>query len=465
MIADYKGKHLHFIGIGGYGMSGLAGVLQQRGIRISGCDARANSRTRRLEDMGVPVREGHRASHLDDVDAVVFSTDVPADNPELAAARERGIQLLHRSQVLGSFLNAGHGIAVTGTHGKTTITALLGLTLKEAGLDPTIFVGGDVPDFGGTAVSGSGKWVVAEACESDRTFLRYTPFISVVTNIEPEHLDHYDGDEGLLVESFRKFIVNTLPGGIAILCSDDTRLLQMASSLKDRTIRTYGTGVSAALRAASIRAEPGGTRWELRDEGQVVGQLEAPLLGHHNVLNATAVAAVCLELGVDLCHLQTALSRFHGVERRFQVVSKVGDVTVVSDYAHHPTEIRATLDAARQTSPGRLIAVFQPQRYVRTHNLWQGFASAFARADEVVLTEIYAPVGEDPIPGINGRALAGDVESESQRPTTFLPTLEEVIAHLQDRATAGDMILVMGAGDIWKVAHQLGREFEKERAM
>ncbi len=455
-MRKFDADHIHFVGIGGYGMSGLAKVLHQRGFRVSGCDATDSPRTRYLASVGIPVSIGHDPSHLDSVDTVVYSTDVPGDNIELEAARESGRTVLHRSDVLGWFLNEGHGIAISGTHGKTTTTALAGLTLAEAGYDPTVFVGGEVPQLGGTARAGRGPWVVAEACESDGTLSRYRPRFSVISGIEPEHLDHHDGDIGALIRSFETLIEQTDSQGRVILCADDPVLLDLSSQVSPPA-RLYGLSREAQVRVVNPRLLPGETRWELLVEGRSHGEFSSPLPGLHNAVNSAAVAALLLELGGDLESLRRVLESFRGVKRRFQALPSAGGVQIVSDYAHHPTEIKATIQAAQQYRPERIIAVFQPQRFSRTRDLWEQFAEAFGEADVAVLTEIYSPVGEEPLEGVTGEALAREVLRHRSGPTVFMPSLDEVRDHLLGEIRSGDLVLVMGAGDVWRLAENLSK--------
>ncbi|ADU50396.1 UDP-N-acetylmuramate--L-alanine ligase [Thermaerobacter marianensis DSM 12885] len=464
---EWSGKRVHFIGIGGYGMSGLARVLLARGARVSGSDVRPSDRTRWLAEQGAAVHIGHAARHVAGADLVVYNTDVPADNVELVAAREAGIPVWHRSQVLADLLNHRRSVAVTGTHGKTTTTAMTGLVLVAGGLDPTVLVGGEVPEFGAaTARLGEGPWVVAEACESDGTFLRYLPEIAVVTNVEPEHLDHYGGDFAQLLQAFARFLRNVRPGGLVVACGDHPVLRQL---LADRTpapgVRVVRYGMEAEdsdLRARDVQAGPEGTRFTVWQGGRPLGEVRLAVPGLHNVLNALAAVAVGLELRVPFAAAAAALASFHGAKRRFQVIYNRDGILVVDDYAHHPTEIRATLRAARQRQGegGRVIAVFQPQRYSRTRLLMDEFARAFGDADRVILTEIYAPPGERPIPGVSSAVLADRIAREEGRPVELIASREELVEHLLRTVRPGDLVLTMGAGDIWTVARDLARRLQ-----
>ncbi len=454
-----EGRPYHFIGIGGYGMSALARILAEQGRRVSGCDARPSERTERLRARGVPVLLGHDPGHLAGSPVVVYSTDVPADNPELLAARERGLEVRHRSEVLAGFLDGGRGVAVSGSHGKTTVTAMTALVLLEAGLDPTVILGGEVSFLDGNARLG-GPIVVAEADESDGSFLRYHPEVAVVTNVEPEHLDRYGGDFERLADAFRRFLGNVRPGGLVVLCRDDPVARRLGDGLGCPVV-WYGIQEEAALTARQVARGQAGTHCLVQREGRPLGRLTLRVPGAHNVSNALAALAVAFHFGVPFQRAAESLARYAGARRRFQVVGESGGVTVVDDYAHHPTEIRATLSAARERAPGRVVAVFQPQRYTRTKLLLREFGLAFAQADEVVLTEIYSPPGEQPIPGVSAQALAALIRENVGRDVPWFPDLDGVLAYLVEIARPGDIILTMGAGDIWKVAHRLVKRLER----
>ncbi len=440
-------------------MSGLAKVWFELGRPVSGSDARPSSRTRLLADLGIPVHIGHDPSHLDGAAAVVITTDVPADNPELVAARSRGLPVLHRSEVLASFLNGGSGIAVTGTHGKTTTTSMIGTILEKAGLDPTIFVGGELPGIGGTGKLGHGPHVVAEACESDGTFLRYHPWLAVVTNIEREHLEHYGGEFANLVTAFEAFLGQIQPDGRLILCGDDPALARIAVRLRRRPI-LYGFQPQNDWVASALQVEPargGGTSFDVSRSGRTLGRVYVAVPGRHMVLNALAAIIASMEVGVTFQKAAEVLAGFGNAKRRFQVVGLGGGIRVVDDYAHHPTEIQATLAAARELTPGRLIAVFQPQRYVRTHNLLTEFSQAFGTADRLLLAEIYSPPGEPPIPGVSSAVLADLIRQRGGLEVELMPDKEGIVERCLELAAPGDTVLVMGAGDVWTVAAELGR--------
>ena len=443
----------HFVGIGGYGMSGLAQVLHQMGEVVTGSDARTSDRTARLEEAGVPVRLGHDPQNLGRATVVVYSTDVPADNPELAAARERGLQLLHRSEVLARLLNPRYGIAVTGTHGKTTTTSMISVILQRAGLEPTCLIGGELEAIGGTGRLGHGEYVVAEADESDGSFLRYTPQVAVVTNVEPEHLEHYGRDFGRVLDAYERFLGQVKPGGLIVLCGDDPRLRAMAPRQANPTV-TYGLGEGNDLRLEDFQRQGGLSRYQVLNRGASLGEFQLSIPGRHMALNSLAALAVGMRLGLAPAVLFDALKGFGNAKRRFQVLGEAGGIRVIDDYAHHPTEIDATLRAARDEARGRVAVVFQPQRYTRTHILMPEFARAFSQSDLLILTEIYSPPGEPSIPGVSSAALARMIEAREGRPVELITDQESIVRRLLELARPGDTVITMGAGDIWKVARE-----------
>lgn len=447
-------------------MSGLALVLLKTGYVVTGSDARYNERIGRLEQAGATVHIGHDPAYVAGADVVVYTTDLPADNPELVAARQAGVKVLHRSELLAAFVNRQAGVAVTGTHGKTTTTSMIALILAEGGLDPTAIIGGDLEQFGGNARVGKGPHVVAEADESDRSFLRYYPSVAVVTNIEPEHLEHYNHSFANILAAFRQFLGQVKGDGLVVACADDPHALAVARELLGRPgapkVVFYGLGPDAAWTAREVRPLVGGTAFTVVRGGQPLGEVRLGVPGRHNVLNALAALAAGDFLGVAFPDMARALAGFHGAKRRFQVIAEAGGITVVDDYAHHPTEIRATLTAAREAlaargGPGRVVAVFQPQRYTRTANLMEEFTTCFAEADLLVLTEIYSPAGETPIPGVSSAVLAQRIEAREGRPVHRITEKEAIVRFLLERVQPGDLVLTMGAGDIWQVARELAK--------
>ncbi len=461
-------RKVHFIAIGGYGMSGLAMVLLQEGVRVSGSDVASSDRTERLRRAGAEVHIGrHDAAYIEGADVVVYSTQVPPDNPELAAARARGLKVMHRSELLAEFINKRTGIAVAGTHGKTTTTSMVALLLERGGLEPTVLVGGEMEAIGGTGKAGKGPYVVAEADESDRSFLCYRPAVTVVTNVEAEHLEFWEGRFEKIVEGFRQYLGQVRPGGLAVLCADDPTLRKLGAELAAQNggpqVVWYGTAPEAGWQARNIHPMNGGIAYDCIRDGRLLGEVRLPVPGRHNALNSLAAIVVGDHVGLSFDQMRQILTGFGNAKRRYQVWGTFGGITVVDDYAHHPTEIRATLAAAKEQAEGRVIAVFQPQRYSRTHWLMDEFATCFGDADLLVLTEIYSPPGEAPIPGVSSEALAARIEANTGRKVTLLSEKQEIVRLLLEAARPGDTVLTMGAGDIWTVARDLAGEL-KERS-
>lgn len=461
-----KAQKVHFIAIGGYGMSGLAMVLLKAGIPVSGSDVAASDRTEKLRQAGADVHIGqHDAAYVNGADVVVYSTQVPNDNPELVAARQQGLRVMHRSELLAEFVNNGMGIAVAGTHGKTTTTSMLAHLLELGGLDPTVLVGGEVEVIGGTGKFGHGPHVVAEADESDRSFLRYYPAITVVTNVEAEHLEYWEGQFSKIVEGFRQFLSQVRPDGLAVLCGDDPTLVQLGREMQGRPgsagVVFYGTTADCRWQARNIHVWEGGVAYDCIKDGQLLGEVRLPVPGRHNALNSLGALVIANHLGLPFERMREILGGFGNAKRRFQVWANVGGVKVVDDYAHHPTEIQATLSAARDHTNRRVVAVFQPQRYSRTHWLMNEFATAFGNADVLVLTKIYSPPGEQPIPGVSAEALAERIEANTGRKVVLETDKQAILALLLDTVEPGDTVLTMGAGDIWTVARDLARELRE----
>jgi UDP-N-acetylmuramate--alanine ligase len=463
-------SRFHFIGIGGIGMSALAQILLARGRAVSGSDLAESEITARLSALGAQVSIGHRAENVDGAARVVVSDAIHEGNPELERARELGIPTQKRSELLGELMAAGRGIAVSGTHGKTTVTAMIGLVLVEAGLDPTIVLGGECDAIGGNARVGRGEWLVAEACEAYESFLDLRPEIAVVTNIEPDHLDHH-GTEEHLRQSFAQFLHRVQPGGMMVLCADRPELRALPLQEKRRVL-WYGADESAQVRGVGIETAGGTGRCRLVVDGREVGILTVATPGVHNVANALGAVAVSLAADVPVATCVRALAGFSGVGRRFEVLGDVATpalagrhgvpqglaargVTVVDDYAHHPTEIRATLAAARSAFPGRrLVAAFQPHLYSRTRDFAEGFAEAMRKADLAVLIEIY-PAREAPIPGVNSGLIADHLRRLAGEDAVIEMAKDEMVARLPALLQSGDVLLFMGAGDIGRVARDL----------
>lgn len=455
-------RHVHFIGIGGYSMSGLAWVLHQRGVVVTGSDLNPSSRTERLVREGIAVFFTHDPANLGDADTVVYNTDVREDNPERQEAVRRGLALLHRSQLLAALLKPYRTVTVSGTHGKTTTTTMIGMILAETGYDPLILIGGESAYLDGNVRLGRGNWAVAEADESDGSFLRYTPEVAVATNVEAEHLEHYQQRFDRVVEAFQRYLAAVPSHGLAVYCADDPVLGKLASGLPGPRCG-YGLAPGAQVRGVDVALDGGGTRFTVEAEGRPAAQVHLKVPGLHNVLNALAAIAVAHHLGVGWQEAADVLARFENVKRRFQRLYQ-GEVLVVDDYAHHPTEIRATIRAARQVTAGKVLAIFQPQRYTRTQNLWTEFIHAFDDADEVFLTEIYAPAGERAIPGVSGERLAEAVRSVHPGPVHFVPDMMELVPAVMARLRPKDTVLTMGAGNIFRVAEALSDGLRRGRA-
>ena len=458
-------RHLHLVGIGGIGMSSIAEVLLARGYRVTGSDAKASSITRRLESLGATVHEGHDASHLGDADVVVYSSAVkPAENPETAEATRRRIPLIGRPVMLAELMRAKFGIGVAGTHGKTTTTSLVGLVATEGGFDPTIIVGGKVAVFGGSnARAGEGDLLVVEADEYDRTFLRLTPVFAVVTSVEADHLDIYKDLDDVRA-AFTQYAASVPFFGAAIVCLDDAGVQAILPGLADRRVITYGTARQADLRADRVRHEDGHSVFDVVRAGEPLGEVRLPVPGLHNVRNALAAIAVGLELEMPFDRIAAAIAGFSGVERRFERVGEAGGVVVVDDYAHHPTEVRATLDAAAEAYPERrLVAVFQPHLYSRTRDFLDEFAHAFLAADTVVLTDIY-PAREQPIEGVTGDLLPERARRYGHRDVHYVADKAALPDYLAALVKPGDLVLTMGAGDVYRAARALAERLGAEAA-
>ena len=450
---------VHFVGIGGVGMSGIAEVLLNLGYRVSGSDLRTGVNARRLAELGGIVFEGHVADQVDSADVVVVSSAVPPDNPEVVAARERQLPIIPRAEMLAELMRMKFAVAVAGSHGKTTTTSMTSVLLDHAGLDPTTVIGGRVATIGGGARVGKSEILVAEADESDRTFLRLLPVLAVVTGIDREHLDAYEGMEDLL-DSFLRFINMTPFYGGAIVCTDCDNVRSLLPRVRRRVI-TYGLSPDAEISAEKISIAEDGTRYELRIRGGLAGAVHLEQPGRTAVLNSLAAAAVGLEFGLGTPAIRKGLEAFTGVERRFQRRGTPAGVRIVDDYAHHPTEIRETLEAARAAFGARTVAVFQPHRYSRVRDLHEEFCRAFAGADVVVVTDIY-PAGEKPIPGVDGEELARGIRGAGHPDVRFLGRLEEVADRLAPELGAGDVVLTLGAGSITQLPDLL-QEALRER--
>ena len=442
---------IHFVGIGGVGMSGIAEVLLNLGYRVSGSDLKASDATRRLEALGGRIACGHAAANVGDADVVVVSSAVRHDNPEVGEAIRLKVPVIPRAAMLAELMRLKYGVAIAGSHGKTTTTSLAAHLLAHAGLDPTAVVGGKVNGFGSNAKLGKGDYMVVEADESDGSFLRLPPTIAIVTNVDPEHLDHWKTAEALR-QGFVDF-VNRVPFyGRAILCIDHP-VVQSMLPLVEARVATYGESHSADYRAEEIEVSGHAVRFQAFRREEALGRFELAMVGRHNALNALAVIALGDEMGIPPEVTRAALASFQGVQRRFTVRGEVAGVTVVDDYGHHPAEVRATLRGAREAFRRRLVCLFQPHRYTRTRDLLGEFATAFNDADVLLLTDIYA-AGEDPIAGATAERLVEVIRACGHRDVTLVPRTE-LARVARERVRQGDLVLTLGAGDITAVGPEL----------
>ncbi|TFB14004.1 UDP-N-acetylmuramate--L-alanine ligase [Candidatus Marinimicrobia bacterium MT.SAG.4] len=451
-------KHLHFIGVGGIGMSGLAELLLNQGYTVSGSDMTDTDITRNLQKMGGTIFIGHSAENIGSADVVVHSSAVKNDNPEIVAANEKGIPVIRRAEMLAELVRLKpYAVAVAGTHGKTTTTSIAGMVMTEAGLDPTIIVGGVVRSLATNARLGDGDYIVAEADEFDRSFLTLSPTIAIITNIEIEHLDIYkDLDD--IKNTFITFASRVPFYGAVIACIDEEHLREILPDIKKRII-TYGLDESAEVRAVNISYESGVSRFNLINDGDNLGEIRLRLPGVHNVKNALGVIALSFELDIPFETVAKALNEFEGVLRRFEIKKRIAGMMIVDDYAHHPTEVKSSLSAAQTGWDRRVIAVFQPHLYSRTRDFKDEFGSSFNHADVVIITDIY-PAREAPIEGVTGKLIADAVESSGHKEVHYLPEKEKIADFLMEFATEGDMIITIGAGDIFKVGEEFIQKLE-----
>jgi len=457
-------SHAHFVGIGGAGMSGIAEVLLGYDLRVSGCDQAQSETTERLERLGVEIHRGHSPDHLAGVDLVVKSSAIPEDAPEILAARSRGVTVVRRAEMLAELMRLKYGIAVAGTHGKTTTTSLVGTVLTEAGLDPTVIVGGRMRVSGTGARVGKSDYLVAEADEFDRSFLRLMPILAVVTSIDRDHLDTY-GDLDAIREAFVDFAGRVPFFGQVILCLDDPNNQAILPRLaRDHRVVTYGLSPQAELSAHDLELSPEGCRFTVVRGGRRLGTLTVPMPGAHNVRNTLAAAAVGLAVGLDFDKIAAALATFRGVHRRFERIGTFRGATVIDDYAHHPTEVAATLQAARQAFPrGAVHAVFQPHLYSRTQAHAEDFGRALLEADDAVVTAVYAS-REEPIPDVGGEDVVRAARDSGHRLIEYCAEWRDVPERLAGRVADGDVVLTLGAGDGYRLAQLLCAEENREEA-
>jgi UDP-N-acetylmuramate--alanine ligase len=445
-------RRIHFIGIGGIGMSGIAEVLNNLGYEVSGSDLRRSDVTQRLESLGVRVMTGHAGDNVIGAHVVVRSTAVRADNAEIRAARDHGIPVIRRAEMLAELMRMKLGVAVGGTHGKTTTPSLLAAVFAAGGLDPTIVVGGKLNSVGTNAVLGRGEWMLAEADESDGSFLMLSPILAIVTNIDPEHLDHYGSVEAL-EEAFVQFMNRVPFYGAAVLCIDHPRIQSLLPQVGKRYI-TYGLSSQADFRAVDISVSDGVSRFSVMRGDEFLGPVALRIPGRHNVLNALATIATGLEADIPFAVIRKALEGFEGVQRRFTIRGEIGGVTVVDDYAHHPAEIRATLAAARENYHRRIVAVWQPHRFSRVVDLRDDFMRAFNDADVVCVMDVYR-AGEEPVEGIDAAALARDLRQHGHKGAQATPSPDDVRQMLHRTLRKGDIVLTLGAGDVTQLSTEL----------
>ncbi len=459
---------VHFVGIGGIGMSGIAEIMLKIGYRVQGSDARASANTERLEKLGARVFIGHDAGHVGDgVSAVVYSTAVKATNPEMVAARERRIPLVRRAEMLAELMRLQFSIAVGGTHGKTTTTSMVAAILDAGGLDPTVVNGGIINAYGTNAKVGDGDWIVVEADESDGSFLRLKSTVAIVTNIDPEHLDHYGDFDGVR-KAFVDFVENIPFYGFAAVCLDHPEVQRLVASIDNRRLVTYGVNPQAMVRADNVEMKPDGCRFDVviqgrglaaLDEPARISGLHLPMAGSHNVANALAAIAVARELDVSDDDIRVGLAGFGGVRRRFTTTGVVGGVRIVDDYGHHPVEIAAVLKAARQVAEGRVIAVVQPHRFTRLESLMEDFSTCFSDADAVFVADVYA-AGETPIEGVDKDALVEGIRRFGHRSVQGLESVAALPGVIAAEAKDGDLVVLLGAGDITQWAYALPGQLE-----
>ncbi|MBK1666820.1 UDP-N-acetylmuramate--L-alanine ligase [Rhodovibrio sodomensis] len=455
---------IHFVGIGGIGMSGIAEILHNLGYQVQGSDIAESANVKRLRALGITVRIGHAADNVAGVKVVVISSAVKADNPEVRAARERFVPVVRRAEMLGELMRLKWSIAVGGTHGKTTTTSMMASFLEAADQDPTVINGGIINAYGTNARLGSGDWMVVEADESDGTFTKLPSTIAVVTNIDPEHLDFY-GDVETLHAAFETFVENIPFYGFAVLCIDHPAVQALIGRIRDRRIVTYGVSPQADVRLTELSQAPDGATFTVEVDGRgerpssKMADLHLPMVGQHNVLNALAAIAVSQEMGMTEAQVRKALSSFAGVKRRFTKTGEVAGVSIVDDYGHHPVEIAAVLKAARWAGRGKVIAVVQPHRYSRLAKLFEDFCTCFNDADQVIVADVY-PAGEDPIEGVDRDALVEGLRAHGHRQVLALEGPDQLARMVRDHAQSGDLVVCLGAGSITNWAQALPRQLE-----
>ncbi|MBC8432862.1 MAG: UDP-N-acetylmuramate--L-alanine ligase [Desulfobacterales bacterium] len=451
-----KKYHIHFVGIGGIGMSGIAELLLNLGYKVSGSDLSSSDLTRRLQSLGGMIYEGHAAKQIKGADVVVTSAAIAFDNPEVIAAAQASIPVIPRAEMLAELMRLKYSVAIAGAHGKTSTTSLVAAVLDKGGMDPTVVIGGKLKSIGINALLGEGDFIVAEADESDGSFLKMSPTIAVVTNIDREHLDFYK-DLNHIKEVFLSFIDRIPFYGLAILCLDDEPIQDIIPKIKKR-FTTYGVSSQADIQANNIESKGLTSRFAVKHLGEQLGEISLNLPGIHNVYNAMASIAVGLELGIDFEVIKSALETVQGVQRRLEIKGIVRDITVVDDYGHHPTEIKVTLQAAKESWPDRrIVVVFQPHRYSRTQALFDDFTRSFYQSDMLVVLPIYA-ASEKAIKGVDSQLLFEEIRAHGHKDVVFMPSFTAAVSHLKQTLTPGDILLTLGAGDVYKLGETLLKE-------
>ncbi len=443
-----KTRHIHFTGIGGSGMCGIAEVVLNLGFKVTGSDISESETIERLRNMGAKISIGHKADNVKSADVLVYSSAISPDNPEILYAKKLEIPTIPRAEMLAELMRLKRGIAIAGTHGKTTTTSLVGSIFDSAKLNPTVVIGGKFFNIKSNAKLGKGRFLICEADESDGSLLKLSPEFSIVTNIDDDHLDHY-GNLANLKDTFQKFINNIPFYGFAVLCKDNENLVSVFPYIYKRIV-TYGIDNKADYTAKHIRQTADGIQFTVLKENQIIGEIKLPLYGRHNVLNALAAIALSYEIGINFKNIKKGLQEFKGVERRLELKGKVNGIKVIDDYGHHPTEIKATLESINK-GKGRLIVIFQPHRYTRTKILHNEFRDAFLKTDYLFITEIY-PAGEKPIRGVSARLIYNSVKRSRQKNVKYVPAKEDAIDEVIKIARQGDIILTLGAGDIKNIA-------------
>ena len=457
---------MHFTGIGGIGMSGIAEILFELGYEIQGSDASDNANVRRLRDKGIRVVTGQSADNIEGASLVVISTAIKPDNPEVVAARRKFLPIVHRAEMLGELMRLRWSIAVAGTHGKTTTTSIVATLLSSADIDPTVINGGIITGWGSNARLGKGQWMVVEADESDGSFAKLKPTVAVVTNIDPEHLDHHGNFKALEI-AFLNFVASIPFYGFATLCIDHPSVQRLMSSIKDRRIITYGLSANADVRATNLRVADGAMLFDvhlserIHGDSDTLSDIRFPMLGHHNVQNCLAAIGIALEMNIDAARIKKTLASFGGVGRRFEAKGTSNGVTIIDDYGHHPVEITAALKAGRMLcGSNKLVAVVQPHRFSRLADLFTEFCSCFNEADEVLVADVYA-AGEAPIDGADKAALVGGLQDHGHKAAVSLEGPETLAHEIAARTSPGDVVMCLGAGDITSWANTLPSELDK----